>query len=107
MKLFQTYFVVCSMALSAPALFAQDAMSPPMGGPAAACKQDVQTLCPNVQPGGGRIIACLKSHAPQVSQGCKEAIKAGHERRRQQGPDSAQPGSAPPTTAPPASVPPN
>jgi len=28
----------------------------------AACAQDVQKLCANVQAGGGRIIACLKQH---------------------------------------------
>ncbi len=26
------------------------------------CKVDVERLCPNVQPGGGRIKACLMSH---------------------------------------------
>jgi len=106
-KLFQAFCIVCAMPLSASAAFAQDAMSPPMGGPAAACKQDVQTLCPNVQPGGGRILACLKGHAQQVSAGCKEAIKAERERRGQQAPGSAPQGSTPPGGAPPVSLPPN
>jgi|HubBroStandDraft_1064217.scaffolds.fasta_scaffold01015_3 hypothetical protein len=39
-----------------------------------ACDGDIQTLCPGVQPGGGRIIACLKEHKDQVSNGCKQAI---------------------------------
>jgi Cysteine rich repeat len=40
----------------------------------AACETDVQKLCPGVQPGGGRILACLKEHKDQVSDGCKQAI---------------------------------
>jgi hypothetical protein len=42
----------------------------------AACANDIQALCPGVQPGGGRILACLKQHKQQVSGGCKQAIAA-------------------------------
>jgi hypothetical protein len=41
---------------------------------AAACETDIQKLCPGVQPGGGRIFACLKQHKDQVSDVCKQAI---------------------------------
>lgn len=41
-----------------------------------ACMSDVQKLCTGVQPGGGRIVACLKEHKDQVSDGCKQAIAA-------------------------------
>ncbi len=40
----------------------------------AACKGDIATFCGNVQPGGGRIKACMKSHAEQVSAPCKEQL---------------------------------
>ena len=40
----------------------------------AACETDVQKLCANVQPGGGRILACLRQHKDQVSDGCKQAV---------------------------------
>jgi len=40
----------------------------------AACGQDVQKLCANVPAGGGRIIACLRQHQDQVSDGCKQAV---------------------------------
>ena len=40
----------------------------------AACEADVQKLCIGVQPGGGRILACLKQHKDQVSDGCKQAV---------------------------------
>jgi Cysteine rich repeat len=40
------------------------------------CKADVARLCPGVQMGGGRIIACLKTHKMDVSVGCAKAIQA-------------------------------
>ena len=35
------------------------------------CMDDAQKLCPGVQPGKGRIAACLKQHKDQVSQECQ------------------------------------
>jgi hypothetical protein len=40
----------------------------------AACATDIQNFCAGVQPGGGRILACLKQHKDQVSDGCKQAV---------------------------------
>jgi hypothetical protein len=56
--------------------------SPPSEGPSqqaladarVACDTDIQKLCPGVQPGGGRILACLKQHKDQVSDVCKQAV---------------------------------
>ena len=39
-----------------------------------ACASDVQKLCAGVPSGGGRIIACLKQHQAEVSDGCKQAV---------------------------------
>jgi hypothetical protein len=58
------------------------AQSPPTQAPSqqtvadarAACATDIQNFCPGVQPGGGRILACLKQHKDQVSDGCKQAV---------------------------------
>jgi hypothetical protein len=41
-----------------------------------ACRDDIGTMCKGVDPGGGRIVACLQSHADQVSPGCKAALPA-------------------------------
>ena len=47
-------------------------------GPDAACAFDVQKFCAGVKAGGGRIMACLKEHNADLSQGCKDAFaKAG------------------------------
>jgi hypothetical protein len=38
------------------------------------CMDDAKRLCPGVEPGQGRIAACLKEHKDQLSQGCKANI---------------------------------
>ena len=39
------------------------------------CKADVERLCPGVEPGGGRIVKCLKAHKMDMSVGCAMALK--------------------------------
>ena len=75
--------------------------------PRAACAADIQTLCARVQPGGGRILACLKQHQAQVSDGCKQAIaNAVQGARGGATPNAAAPAApAPATPAPPTSAP--
>ena len=56
---------------------ARAADTPAANGPVAeACKKDVETLCPGVQPGEGRIAACMKDQRRKLSDGCKAALKA-------------------------------
>jgi hypothetical protein len=94
-------FILCAV-IAAPAALADDLLpsppssTPPSSGPStppsaqsppsqapsqqavaearAACATDIQNFCAGVQPGGGRIIACLKQHKDQVSDGCKQAV---------------------------------
>ncbi|MBW7975023.1 cysteine rich repeat-containing protein [Bradyrhizobium sp. BR 10289] len=39
-----------------------------------ACRADYDSLCSNVAPGGGRILACLQSHAGQLTSACAQAL---------------------------------
>jgi len=41
-----------------------------------ACAADAKRLCPGVQAGGGRIIACLKEHERELSPACRDAVPA-------------------------------
>ena len=42
-----------------------------------ACLSDAKTLCGGVQPGGGKIRACLKTHLKELSEDCEAlALKA-------------------------------
>ena len=38
------------------------------------CAAEIKAQCADVKPGGGRIRDCLKAHAADVSDGCKEAM---------------------------------
>ena len=43
----------------------------------AACDEDVKKFCPDVVPGGGQILQCLQSNAPDVSDRCYETLPKG------------------------------
>lgn len=47
-----------------------------------ACKADAETLCKQVQPGGGRVLRCLAGHRDQLSPACAEKIAEAEKRRR-------------------------
>ena len=57
---------------------AQAQASPQMRGEAMTlmqiCRGDYDRLCAGVQPGGGRILACLQNHANQLSSACGQAM---------------------------------
>jgi hypothetical protein len=55
--------------------------------PLLACRGERQQFCGMVQPGGGRLVQCLRSHEPSLSPGCREALMALR---------AARPGGAPP-----------
>ena len=38
------------------------------------CGVDVKSLCASVQPGGGRVLACLQSHVGDLSVGCSTIL---------------------------------
>ena len=64
------------LALTLLAAFTAHAAEPGVPAKVAkACRQDIKTLCEGVKPGEGRIAACLKDKADQVSDGCKAAVK--------------------------------
>jgi hypothetical protein len=61
------------------AFSAQAQVSPPqMRGEAMAlmqvCRGDYDRLCAGVQPGGGRVLACLQNHTSQLSAACGQAM---------------------------------
>src|SRR5271155_5542380 len=57
----------------APARAAQAGDQQSLAAIRAACAEDAQKLCAGVQPGGGRIVACLKEHKDSLSDQCKRA----------------------------------
>jgi hypothetical protein len=61
--------LLISSLLVLPA-FAQSKMDAEMGALRQYCRPDVERLCPNVQPGGGRI-----KHKNEISVGCAKALQ--------------------------------
>ena len=39
-----------------------------------ACLKDAKALCAGVQPGGGKIRDCLKTHLKDLSEGCQAVV---------------------------------
>ncbi|WBL78495.1 cysteine rich repeat-containing protein [Bradyrhizobium xenonodulans] len=39
-----------------------------------ACRADYDRLCSDVTPGGGRILACLQTHAGQLTASCAQTL---------------------------------
>jgi hypothetical protein len=64
------------------ALIASPVMAaPPAAGPGQGpCADDVAKFCKDVQPGGGRILHCMKEHENDLSPACKQHIAAVKER---------------------------
>ena len=46
----------------------------------AACADDVQSLCPDVKPGQGKVLACLRANLFSASPGCQELVKGAQEK---------------------------
>ena len=53
--------------------YAQGA-APNAGGAQQACRADFERLCSGVQPGGGRVVVCLKQNASRLSPDCAAAL---------------------------------
>lgn len=71
-----------TMALAGTA-FAGDQYAPTRMAVREACKGDIATLCAGVQPGEGRIRACLRANKEKLSDGCRSAIAAAIQARRE------------------------
>jgi hypothetical protein len=39
------------------------------------CMSDIERLCKGIEPGGGRILKCLKANKKEMSVGCAQALQ--------------------------------
>ena len=58
--------ILTALLLSGSAAVAQQAGKP--------CAGDIKTLCAGIQPGEGRIKACIKSHLTDLSPTCNDRV---------------------------------
>jgi hypothetical protein len=74
----QAATIVALGLATSTSVLAQTQITPQMRSEARAimqaCRTDLDRLCSGVAPGGGRIIACLQSHAGQLSSSCAQAL---------------------------------
>ena len=69
LKLLAVTVAVMSMACGAGIVYAGEGQSK-----ADPCAADVQKFCKDVKRGEGRVLACLKSHHPDLSEACSEML---------------------------------
>ena len=60
------YIILAALLLSGSVAVAQQAGKP--------CAGDIKTLCAGIQPGEGRIKACIKSHLTDLSPTCQDRL---------------------------------
>jgi hypothetical protein len=73
---------LCGTALAAAALASTasaqslppEANLPAVRAAAQACAPDIARFCPNVMPGGGRIVRCLIGNASALNPPCRTAM---------------------------------
>ena len=63
--------ITSSLSLAALLLLPSSMASAELSG---ACLKDAKAQCPGVQPGGGKIRDCLKTHIADLSDDCKAVL---------------------------------
>jgi hypothetical protein len=70
-------------------VFAGAAFGQPAGGGRgavrAACQADIAKFCGGVERGGGRVMACMRDHQGDLSDGCRSAMMSARAARRANG----------------------
>jgi len=73
--LFMIVAVILWMALAAAPAKAAQGQGP--------CADDLQMFCKDVQPGGGRILKCMKEHENDLSPTCKQHVAQMKEKAKE------------------------
>jgi hypothetical protein len=77
----KSVLILFGAVLAFSSAIAMAADQPQGNSPRVACKADVEKLCSGMQPGGGRIVGCLKQNEAQLSAACKDALAKARERK--------------------------
>ena len=71
------YLIAAALILSASGLVfhpCSTVLAAELRGVAKACVSDVKTQCTGVNPGGGRIRECIKTHVKDLSEPCQKFL---------------------------------
>lgn len=74
MKL-HTAVLLLALSAALPVLAAESAMESELEALRTYRGPDIERLCPEVEPGGGWLKACLMRHKEQMSVGCAEELQ--------------------------------
>jgi len=69
-------FGLLAAGAAQPAWAQQQQLTPQQRELARACRSDMRSLCSSVQPGGGRVVACLQQQRERLSPGCSAALNS-------------------------------
>jgi hypothetical protein len=72
---YRSAVLVFAAVFTVPALAAETKTQQELHMLKAYCGPDIERLCPKVEPGHGRIKACLRGHKEQISVGCAQALQ--------------------------------
>lgn len=73
---------IMSAVLIASCLLGAPARAQEMADLRTYCMSDIERLCKGIEPGGGRILKCLKAHKKEMTVGCAQALQKLKARRR-------------------------
>ena len=75
MKIIRTTTLLLLISATMPAFAQGQGLEAEIQALKTYCKPDIERLCPNVEPGGGRIKACLMAQKEQLTVGCAQALQ--------------------------------
>jgi hypothetical protein len=75
-----SFIVIIAALVAFPAMAAQGQGTGPGRGP---CAEDIAKVCKDVQPGGGRILKCMKEHENELSPACKQHVAQMKEKAKE------------------------
>jgi hypothetical protein len=70
------FLMLLPLAVSGPTAQAQQPTQVQEQEGFAYCKADLQRLCQGIQPGGGRLMQCLKANENNLSVGCAKELQS-------------------------------
>ena len=91
-------FPIATAAIAAAWLAAAASAAQTLPGPrpGQVCRADIQRLCPEVTPGHGAVMQCLRGRMAEVSADCRSALMAARAARRAKRAAEAAQGAPPP-----------